>query len=124
MTPPAKPAYKTTLKLYAGTSGFSYQEWKGRCCPEDLPANRMLGAYASRFPPVEINSVFYRIPKRSILEGLTDKGPETFRFAIKAPRRISHPKQPKDREEEAGYLFKPLERLGAEPGLAQRITGP
>lgn len=105
------------MKLYCGTSGFSFKEWKGPFYPEKLPNNQMLEYYAARLPTVEINNTFYRMPRQSVLEGWATKVPETFRFAVKAPRRISHSKQLKDCEEEAGYFFKALgslgERLGA-----------
>lgn len=104
------------MNLYAGTSGFSYNEWKGHFYPEKLPAKQMLEYYASKLPTVEINNTFYRMPRQSLLEGWAAKVPETFRFAIKAPRRISHSKQLEDCEEEAGYLFKVLECLGERLG--------
>jgi uncharacterized protein YecE (DUF72 family) len=100
------------MQLYCGTSGFSFQEWKGPFYPEKLPNNQMLEYYAARLPTVEINNTFYRMPKASVLEGWAGKVPETFRFAVKAPRRISHSKQLRDCEEEAGYFFKALESLG------------
>ncbi len=80
------------MKLYCGTSGFSFPEWKGPFYPEKLPNNQMLEYYASRLPTVEINNTFYRMPRQSVLEGWAAKVPETFRFAVKAPRRISHSK--------------------------------
>lgn len=100
------------MKLYAGTSGFSYKEWKGPFYPEKLPAHEMLEFYASRLPTVEINNTFYRMPKREMLAGWSDKVPQTFRFAVKAPRRISHAKQLKDCGEELAHLCRALEALG------------
>jgi hypothetical protein len=48
------------MKLYAGTSGYAYKEWKGSFYPRDLPAKRMLRHYGEHFRTVEINSTFYR----------------------------------------------------------------
>jgi uncharacterized protein YecE (DUF72 family) len=104
------------MHLYCGTSGFSFKEWKGPFYPAKLPADEMLGFYAARLPTVEINNTFYRMPQQSVLEGWAAKVPETFRFAVKAPRRISHVKQLKDCEEEAGYLFKTVASLGPRLG--------
>lgn len=105
------------MQLYCGTSGFSYQQWKGPFYPEKLPAKQMLEFYASRLPTVEINNTFYRMPRASVLEGWARKVPDSFRFAIKAPRRISHSKQLKDCDEEAGYLFDAVATLGAKLGV-------
>ena len=71
------------MNVHAGTSGFSYKEWKGPFYPEDLPAKSMLSYYAERLNGVEINNTFYRLPKTSVLEGWAAQVPEEFRFSIK-----------------------------------------
>ena len=105
------------MNLYCGTSGFSFKEWKGPFYPEKLPANEMLAFYAERLPTVEINNTFYRMPRRNVLEGWAAQVPDSFRFAIKAPRRITHSKQLADCREEAGYFFETLEALGERLGV-------
>ena len=105
------------MTLYCGSSGFSFKEWKGPFYPEKLPAGEMLQYYAERLPTVEINATFYRMPKRSMLEGWVTKVPEVFRFSIKAPRRITHSKKLKDCGDEVGYLFKALEVLESRLGI-------
>jgi uncharacterized protein YecE (DUF72 family) len=77
-------------RILAGTCGFSYQRWKGRFYPADLPAARMLAAYAERLPTVEVDSTFYRPPEPSTLAGWYRAVPPGFRFALKAPREITH----------------------------------
>jgi len=105
------------MQLYCGTSGFSFKEWKGPFYPEKLPANKMLSFYSGRLPTVEINNTFYRMPKADVLAGWASQVPESFRFAIKAPRRITHFKQLADCGEEAGWFFKTLEALGSGLGV-------
>ena len=78
------------MKLHAGTSGFAFKEWKGSFYPSDLKDDAMLGFYASRFPTVEINNTFYRLPKEGVLQGWAAQVPEPFTFAIKASQRITH----------------------------------
>lgn len=78
------------MRLRAGTSGFSYKEWKGPFYPEKLPNKDMLGYYAERLSTVEINNTFYRMPKREMLESWAEKVPEDFVFVLKASRRITH----------------------------------
>jgi uncharacterized protein YecE (DUF72 family) len=34
------------MKLWVGTSGFSYKEWKGSFYPRDMPDKDMLATYA------------------------------------------------------------------------------
>jgi uncharacterized protein YecE (DUF72 family) len=102
--------------LRAGTSGFSYEPWRGTFYPEDLPAKRWLAYYSQRLPAVEINNTFYRMPRASMLAGWAEQVPEEFRFAIKASRRITHIKRLKGAEDETGYLLETLRALGPRLG--------
>jgi uncharacterized protein YecE (DUF72 family) len=78
------------VKLRAGTSGYSFKEWKGSFYPEDLKDDGMLGFYAGKFPTVEINNTFYRLPKEHVLLEWAAQVPDPFTFAIKASQRITH----------------------------------
>ena len=78
------------MLLRAGTSGWSFKEWKGSFYPKDLPDDGMLTYYAGRFPTVEINNTFYRMPRENVLLDWASKVPGDFRFAIKASQRITH----------------------------------
>jgi uncharacterized protein YecE (DUF72 family) len=105
------------MRLGVGTSGYSYAAWKGPFYPKDLPASEMLPYYAERLGAVEINNTFYRLPKRSVLEGWAEQVPEEFRFVLKASRRITHLKRLQDAGDETRYLLETSgalgERLGA-----------
>jgi uncharacterized protein YecE (DUF72 family) len=106
-----------TVMLRTGTSGFSYAPWRGSFYPEELPTKRWLAYYAERLPAVEINNTFYRMPKASVLAGWADQVPEDFRFAIKAPRRITHIKRLTSIEDETGYFVETLGTLGSRLGV-------
>ena len=104
------------MQVYAGTSGFSYKEWRGSFYPEKLPASGMLAHYAQRLPAVEINNTFYRMPRPGQLEKWSSQVPEEFRFSLKASRRITHAKRLEDCREETDYLFGVLGTLGDQLG--------
>ncbi len=104
------------MTIRAGTSGFSYKEWKGPFYPEKLPAKQMLAYYAERLPAVEINNTFYRMPKTQVVESWADQVPDGFRFSIKASRRITHFKRLKDAGDETSYLLGAVEPLGEKLG--------
>src|SRR3954449_238962 len=76
--------------IWVGTSGYNYPEWKGSFYPADLAAAKMLPYYAARFPTVEINYTFYRMPNEKLLAGWAAGTPDGFSFTLKAPRRITH----------------------------------
>ena len=100
-----------------GTSGFSYKEWKQIFYPADLPADRFLSYYATRFDAVEIDSTFYRMPTPKSLDAWQESTPEHFRFAIKASQRITHRERLVVPSESVGYLLGVLERLGPRLGV-------
>ena len=79
--------------ILVGTSGYNYPEWKGSFYPADLPASKMLPYYASKFPTVEINYTFYRMPTPKLIAGWRAQVPPSFRFTLKAPKRITHDKR-------------------------------
>ena len=76
--------------LYAGTSGFSYQGWRGSFYPDKLPASRMLNHYASLLNGVELNGSFYRTPPEATLLGWAAETPPSFRFCLKAQRALTY----------------------------------
>lgn len=78
------------MRLLAGTSGYAFKEWKGAFYPDDIKNDAMLSFYAGRFPAVEINNTFYRLPKENVLLEWASQVPDTFTFAIKASQRITH----------------------------------
>jgi uncharacterized protein YecE (DUF72 family) len=82
--------------VWVGTSGYNYPEWKGSFYPADLPAKKMLPYYAERFPTVEINYTFYRMPTEKLVAGWAEQVPSPYRFTLKAPRRITHDSRLKD----------------------------
>ncbi|MBD3646093.1 MAG: DUF72 domain-containing protein, partial [Pseudomonadales bacterium] len=65
---------------------------------------------------VEINNTFYRMPRRSVLAGWAADVPESFRFVIKASRRITHFKRLKDAGEPMEYLITNVAELGPRLG--------
>jgi len=113
------------MNLYVGTSGFSYKEWKGRFYPPDLPSKQLLRFYSSHFRAVEINNTFYRMPKEAILEAWASEVPEGFRFALKAPRQITHLLQLRDAAEPVGHLLQISDSLGGTwEGMMKHCASP
>jgi uncharacterized protein YecE (DUF72 family) len=104
------------VQILAGTSGYSYAPWKGSFYPEKLPAAKMLGYYAGRLPTVEINNTFYRVPAREAVAKWATETPPSFRFAVKAPKRITHDKRLLDTEDALVHFAGVAEALGPQLG--------
>ncbi|OGR78163.1 MAG: hypothetical protein A2X32_02040 [Elusimicrobia bacterium GWC2_64_44] len=104
------------MKIYAGTSGFGYKEWKGKFYPEKISPGKMLEFYSARLPAVEINNTFYRMPRWEVAEAWAAEVPPGFRFTVKAPQTITHIKRLHGVGEETRYLLGALGGLGARLG--------
>ena len=89
-TPPAD-----TCRLLVGTSGYSYPEWvtAGFYPPGTQPAG-MLAAYTQSFPVTELNYTWYRMPRADAVARMRQKVPESFRFAAKLTRTLTHEIEP------------------------------
>ena len=105
------------MNLLVGTSGYSYKEWKGTFYPEKIPAKEMLHYYGERLSTVEINATFYRMPQPSMLANWKEQVPPTFRFALKAPQRITHFKRLNETDEETKYFFETASVLADQLGV-------
>ena len=108
----------TTSTLWAGASGYAYKEWQGGFYPDKIKADEMLAWYAARLPTVEINNTFYQMPKATVLQHWGEVTPGTFRFAIKASRRITHEARLKadTAADSVAYLYRTLQALGDKRG--------
>jgi len=104
------------VKFWIGTSGFQYAEWKGNFYPEDLPAAKMLPFYAERLSTTEINYTFHRIPAAKTIDNWKQLTPEHFRFALKAPQKITHFAKLRDCADTLRYFNDVVSGLGEKLG--------
>ena len=80
------------MQVFIGTSGWTYEHWRGVFYPPDLPQSRWFSYYVQHFPVVEINATFYRSFKDETYLNWYHHTPADFRFILKAPRLITHRK--------------------------------
>lgn len=77
-------------EIKLGTSGYSFEDWRGVFYPEDIPKGKMLDYYAQKYNTVEINSTYYTIPHPSVFYHLSNKTPEGFEFILKLHKESTH----------------------------------
>jgi uncharacterized protein YecE (DUF72 family) len=94
------------MRIYVGTSGFSYPKWRGSFYPPKMRQEEMLRYYAERFGAVEINSSFYRMPTADVVKSWAAELPRSFQFTFKAPQAITHFKRLKDAAEPTKQFLK------------------
>src|SRR5690349_17058276 len=80
-------------KVYIGTSGFSYGDWKGKFYPEALAQREWLSFYAETFDTVEMNASFYSTIGNAQYKRWHDQVGRDFKFAVKGHRYITQMKK-------------------------------
>ena len=106
------------MDLRVGTSGYSFDDWRGRFYPPEVDKGKMLDHYVQYFRTVEINSTYYRIPHPAVMHNIVKKAPADFDFMIKVPQSFTHRRT--DLESDlAKYIEarRPIEDAGRLAGL-------
>jgi uncharacterized protein YecE (DUF72 family) len=86
------PASMQKNKLFfSGTSGLVVPVPKSQY-PEEHRGKSRLGYYATLFNSIEINSIFYKLPKQSTINNWVEAVPPGFRFTFKLSKAITHVK--------------------------------
>jgi len=104
------------VALHVGTSGWQYQDWRGRLYPVGVPQSRWLEHYAERFATVEVNNAFYRLPEATTFAGWAARTPGDFVVAVKASRYLTHVKRLRDPAEPVARLMERAAHLGPKLG--------
>jgi uncharacterized protein YecE (DUF72 family) len=78
------------MEIRIGTSGYSFEDWRGEFYPAEVPKGKMLDFYQQHFSTVEINSTYYRIPHPAVLANMVKKTQPGFEFIVKANQNLTH----------------------------------
>lgn len=105
------------MTIAIGTSGFAYREWKPSFYPPEVRQAGYLAYYAARFPAVEIDGTFYRMPSARQLEGWISQTPPGFRFALKASQKITHFDRLRLPSDSLAYWLRTIPLLGERLGI-------
>ena len=107
------PARLPLPNLFVGTSGWAYPTWKPDFYPAGLAQKNFLAFYSSRLTTVEVNYTFRALPTPKMLEGWLAATPPHFRFAFKAPQRITHFSRLRDAAAHVDQFLAALEPVSA-----------
>jgi uncharacterized protein YecE (DUF72 family) len=116
-----------SVRLFIGTSGYSYPDWKGvvypRSVKRDVGGSTPELTYLSRyFNTCEINATFYRMFEPEIARKWSDavENPE-FEFAIKANQVFTHAAGTKPSERKAPTSVESLKYTRADIDATRRF---
>ncbi len=81
---------KPGSNIRVGTSGYSFEDWRGNFYPAKIEKGKMLDHYVNHFKTVEINSTYYRIPHPAVMANIAAKCPAGFDMIVKVPQSFTH----------------------------------
>ena len=102
------------MPFIVGTSGWDYAHWRGIFYPPRMPDR--LAFYAGRFPTVEVNGTFYRLPEKRVFRDWERRTRADFVFAVKASRFLTHLRRLDSPRAPVRRLLSRVDGLGAKLG--------
>jgi uncharacterized protein YecE (DUF72 family) len=106
-------ALAMTAPIRIGTAGWSIPKEHGAAFPIE---GSHLERYAAAFNAVEINSSFYRPHRPATYERWAASVPESFRFAVKVPKAITHERRLKETGDLLDRFLSEVSGLGPKLG--------
>lgn len=107
---------QSTVRI--GTSGYSFEDWRGPFYPANIDKGKMLDHYARFFETVEINSTYYRIPHPVVMVNMLKKVPAGFDFMVKVPQSYTHQRTNLEQDQrQFTEAIRPLAESGRLSGL-------
>jgi uncharacterized protein YecE (DUF72 family) len=104
------------MAVLVGTSGWQYDDWRGRFYPKDLPKSEWLRYFSEAFPTVEVNNTFYQLPKEETFVAWREASADGFLVTVKASRYITHLRRLRDCRDPVRLLWSRCRRLGKKLG--------
>jgi len=97
--------------FYSGCSGLDLPVPRSQYPPEFQGKSR-LAYYSSLFNSIEINSIFYKLPRHATVVNWADSVPDDFRFTFKVSKTITHVKGLDFASKDVAEFIKTVENIG------------
>lgn len=110
--------------LRVGCPMWAHRPWVGRWYPVSTRSGSELGLYARLCNAVEGNTTFYAEPSAETVARWRDQTPESFRFAFKLPREVTHDRRLQDVALPVRSFLDRIEPLGDRIGPVQAQLPP
>lgn len=101
--------------VYIGCAKWGRKEWVGMIYPLKTPEKRFLDEYVKHFNSIELNAVFYGMPKKEQVSGWKAKAESVrndFKFFPKFTQSISHIRRLKNAEDETSKYLEAISEFG------------
>ena len=109
-----------TDKFYCGTSGLNLPV-PATHYPDEFQGKSRLSYYSSLFNSIEINSIFYKLPRGATVRRWGESVPDDFTFTFKISKTITHAKGLDFSIKDVDHFLRTVKNIGNKKGclLAQ-----
>jgi len=105
-------------RLYVGCTQWGRADWVGKLYPKGTKQKDFLAYYVKQFNCIELNTLFYSLQPRQVIERWAALAAEDFRFCPKLSESISHKLQLKNAGQETQAFVDLLSVFGDKLGTS------
>jgi uncharacterized protein YecE (DUF72 family) len=109
---------KEKTALHVGCAKWGRKDWIGKVYPPGTKEKDFLAHYVKQFNCIELNSLFYNLQPKSIIENWTSFANDDFRFSPKFFQGISHFKQLRNTERETELFIESIQGFNNKLGYS------
>lgn len=106
------------VRLHVGCTQWGNKEWIGKIYPKGTKDKDFLASYVKQFNCIELNTLFYNLQPRSVIERWASIAGEGFRFCPKFSNTISHTKQLRNARQETDLFIDHVQHFGPTLGYS------
>src|SRR5882757_10398649 len=106
------------LRIQVGCTQWGNKEWIGKIYPKGTKDKDFLASYVKQFNCIELNTLFYNLQPRSVIERWASVAGEGFRFCPKFSNTISHTKQLRNARLETDLFINHVQSFGSTLGYS------
>jgi uncharacterized protein YecE (DUF72 family) len=106
------------LRLYVGCTQWGRTDWVGKVYPKGTKQKDFLAHYVKQFNCIELNTLFYSLQPKPVIQRWASLADEGFRFCPKMSESISHKLQLRNAGQETALFIDHLSAFGEKLGTS------
>ena len=106
------------VRLYVGCTQWGRTDWVGKVYPKGTKQKDFLAHYVKQFNCIELNTLFYGLQPKEVIQRWASLADAGFRFCPKMSESISHRLQLRNAQEETAQFIDHLSAFGEKLGTS------
>lgn len=109
-------AARHPTRLHVGCTQWGRADWVGKVYPRETKQKDFLAQYVKQFNCIELNTLFYGLQPRPVIERWASLADDEFRFCPKLSESISHKSQLRNAAQETALFVDHVSAFGSRLG--------